>query len=116
MEKQDIRLMIGDIKFSCRAVAVIEKNGKILFQKRKGDANWALPGGAIATMESGAEVVIREIEEEIYEGETPNEEPNISEELEEETKEEHNNSTTEEELELDDDFASLLNDNYKIEE
>ena len=64
MEKLDIRLMIGDIKFSCRAVAVIEKNGKILFQKRKGDANWALPGGAIATMESGAEVVIREIEEE----------------------------------------------------
>ena len=31
MEKQDIRLMIGAIKFSCRAVAVIEKNGKILF-------------------------------------------------------------------------------------
>ena len=60
--------------------------------------------------------VQREIEEEIYEGETPNEEPNISEELEEETKEEHNNSTSEEELELDDDFASLLNDNYKKEE
>ena len=64
MKKEDIRLMIGDIKFSCRAVAVIIKNNKILFQKRKGDENWALPGGAIATMETGAEVVLREIEEE----------------------------------------------------
>ncbi|MGM9877089.1 MAG: NUDIX domain-containing protein [Bacilli bacterium] len=64
MEKTDIRLMIGDIKFSSRAVAVIEKNNKILFQKRKGDENWALPGGAIATMETGEEVVLRELFEE----------------------------------------------------
>ena len=64
MEKEDIRLMIGDIKFSCRAVAVIVKNNKVLFQKRKGDENWALPGGAIATMDTGREVVLREIEEE----------------------------------------------------
>lgn len=64
MEKTDIRLMIGDIKFSTRAVAVIEKNNKILFQKRKGDENWALPGGAIATMETGDEVVLRELFEE----------------------------------------------------
>lgn len=33
MEKKDIRLMIGNVKFSCRAVAVIVKNNKILFQK-----------------------------------------------------------------------------------
>ncbi|MDD6273067.1 MAG: NUDIX domain-containing protein [bacterium] len=64
MEKTDIRLMIGDVKFSSRAVAVIEKNNKILFQKRKGDENWALPGGAIATMETGEEVVLRELFEE----------------------------------------------------
>ena len=32
---EDIRLMIGDVKFSARAVAVIQKKGKILFQKRK---------------------------------------------------------------------------------
>ena len=64
MEKTDIRLMIGDIKFSSRAVAVIEKNNKIHFQKRKGDENWALPGGAIATMETGEEVVLRELFEE----------------------------------------------------
>ena len=37
MEKEDIRLMIGNVKFSCRAVGVIIKNNKILFQKRKGD-------------------------------------------------------------------------------
>lgn len=64
MEKTDIRLMIGDVKFSSRAVALIEKNNKILFQKRKGDENWALPGGAIATMETGEEVVLRELFEE----------------------------------------------------
>ena len=61
---EDIRLMIGDVKFSCRAVGVVYKNGKILFQKRKDDKFWALPGGAIATMERGKDVVIREILEE----------------------------------------------------
>ena len=64
MEKKDIRLMIGNVKFSCRAVAVIVKNNKILFQKRRNDSYWALPGGAIATLESGEEVVLRELEEE----------------------------------------------------
>lgn len=64
MESNDIRLMIGDVKFSVRAVAVIRKNDKILFQKRKNDQNWALPGGAIGTMETGAEVVLRELAEE----------------------------------------------------
>ena len=60
MEENDIRLMIGNVKFGARAVAVIKKNDKILFQKRKSDENWALPGGAIATLETGAEVVLRE--------------------------------------------------------
>ena len=64
MDKEDIRLMIGNVKFSARAVAVLEHNDKILFQKRKTDANWALPGGAIATLEQGSEVVLRELEEE----------------------------------------------------
>lgn len=61
---EDIRLMIGDVKFSARAVAVIQKKGKILFQKRKNDEFWALPGGAIATLERGKDVVTREIYEE----------------------------------------------------
>ena len=61
---EDIRLMIGDVKFGARAVAVIIKDGKVLFQKRKTDEFWALPGGAIATLERGREVVTRELSEE----------------------------------------------------
>ncbi len=61
---EDIRIMLGDVKFSCRSAAVIIKNGKILFQKRKNDAFWALPGGAIGTLERGKDVVIRELLEE----------------------------------------------------
>ena len=61
---EDIRVMIGDVKFGSRAVGVIEKNGKILFQKRKDDEFWALPGGAIGTLERGKEVVTREVYEE----------------------------------------------------
>lgn len=62
---KDIRIMIGDIKFSARAVAVIKKNNKILFQQRVGDDYWALPGGAIETLERSKNVVLRELEEEI---------------------------------------------------
>lgn len=61
---EDIRIMLGDVKFSARAAAVIIKDGKILFQKRKNDAFWALPGGAIGTLERGKDVVIRELAEE----------------------------------------------------
>ncbi len=60
----DIRLMIDDVKFSCRSVGVIIKNNKILFQKRVGDEFFALPGGAIGITEKGSDVIIREIEEE----------------------------------------------------
>lgn len=62
---KDIRIMIGDIKFSSRAVGVIKKNNKILFQQRVGDDYWALPGGAIETLERSKDVVVRELEEEI---------------------------------------------------
>lgn len=65
MGKRDIRLMIEDVKFGCRTVGVIKKNNKILFQKRKDDAFWALPGGAIEVLEKSKDVVIRELEEEI---------------------------------------------------
>ena len=64
MEEKDIRLMIGNVKFGVRAVAVIEKDDKILFQKRETDNNWTLPGGAITTLEMGEEVVLRELKEE----------------------------------------------------
>ena len=64
MEENDIRLMIGDVKFSSRAVGVLKKNNKILFQKKKTDLNWTLPGGAISTLERGKDVVKREFQEE----------------------------------------------------
>ncbi len=60
----DIRLIIDDVKFSCRSVGVIIKNNKILFQKRVGDEFFALPGGAIGITEKSSDVIIREIEEE----------------------------------------------------
>ena len=65
MSKRDIRLMIDDVKFSSRAVGILKKNNKILFQKRKDDEFWALPGGAIEVFERAKDVIIRELEEEI---------------------------------------------------
>ena len=62
---RDIRLMIDSVKFSARAVGVIKNNNQILFQKRKSDKFWALPGGAIGTLERSKDVVVRELEEEI---------------------------------------------------
>lgn len=62
---RDIRLMIDDVKFGCRSVGVLKKNDKILFQKRKNDEFWALPGGAIEVLENSKDVVVRELEEEI---------------------------------------------------
>jgi 8-oxo-dGTP pyrophosphatase MutT (NUDIX family) len=57
MGKRDIRLIIEDVKFGCRSVGVIKKNNKILFQKRKDDKNWALPGGGIEVLERAKDVV-----------------------------------------------------------
>ena len=65
MGKRDIRLMIEDVKFGCRAVGVLKKNNKILFQKKKDDKFFALPGGAIEVLERAKDVVVRELEEEI---------------------------------------------------
>lgn len=65
MKNKDIRLMIDDVKFSLRSVGVLKKNNKILFQKRKNDEFWALPGGAIGVLERSKDVIVRELEEEI---------------------------------------------------
>lgn len=65
MSKKDLRLMIGDVKFSVRAAAVLKKDNKILFQQKKGDKVWALPGGAIEVLERAKDVLKRELEEEI---------------------------------------------------
>lgn len=65
MNKRDLRIMVDDVKFSVRAAAVIKKDNKILFQQKKGDEVWALPGGAIEVLERGKDVLKRELEEEI---------------------------------------------------
>ena len=57
--------MIDNVKFGARSVGVLKKNNRILFQKRKSDEYWALPGGAIEVMERARDVVLRELEEEI---------------------------------------------------
>lgn len=65
MSKRDLRLMIDNVKFSVRAAGVIKKNNKILFQQKKGDEVWALPGGAVEVLERAKDVLKRELEEEI---------------------------------------------------
>ena len=65
MEKKDIKLTIEDINFSIRVVGVIIKNNKVLFQKRKNDKYWALPGGKVEISEKTQDVIIRELYEEI---------------------------------------------------
>ena len=65
MENKDLRLMIGDVKFSTRAAGVLKNGNKILFQRKKGDEFWALPGGAVEVLERGRDVLKRELKEEI---------------------------------------------------
>ena len=57
--------MIDDVKTSVRAVGVLKKNNKILFQKRKGDKFQSLPGGAIEVLKRSIDAIIREVKEEI---------------------------------------------------
>lgn len=64
-EKTDLQYEICGVVVNCRAVAIIMNNNKILFQKRKQDEFWALPGGKIAVLEKGKETVKRELSEEI---------------------------------------------------
>jgi len=65
MQKKDINLIIDNANFNFRAVGIIKKNNKILFQKRKNDKYWALPGGKISILERAKDTVIRELKEEI---------------------------------------------------
>ena len=65
MEKTDIQFEIEGVTVNCRAVGILINNKKILFQKRKRDNFWALPGGKIAVMEKGYHAVKRELNEEL---------------------------------------------------
>lgn len=61
----DINVKIDDVNFCCRSCAVVINNGKILFQKRKKDEYWALPGGKIEVLETTKETIARELKEEL---------------------------------------------------
>lgn len=65
MKNRDINLNIEDYLLNIRAVAVIKNNNNVLFQKRKQDEFWALPGGKIRVGEKGEETICRELHEEL---------------------------------------------------
>jgi len=64
-KRKDINIKIEDIILNCRAVAVIISKNKILFQKRKDDEFWALPGGKIEVGATTKDTVKRELKEEL---------------------------------------------------
>lgn len=65
MEFKDINVEISDNIFTCRVAALIEKNNKILLQKRLNDKVWALPGGKLRILEKTEDGIKREISEEL---------------------------------------------------
>ncbi len=65
MKKRDINVRIEDYILNCRAVAIIINDNEILFQKRKQDEFWALPGGKIRVGETTKATILRELEEEL---------------------------------------------------
>ena len=65
MKKRDINFRIEEYIVNLRAVAIIVNDKKVLFQKRKQDEFWALPGGKIRVGETGEETIVRELSEEI---------------------------------------------------
>ncbi len=61
----DIKFKIAGVEFVCRSCAVVMNGDKILFQKRKDDKSWALPGGKIEVLETTKEALKRELQEEL---------------------------------------------------
>lgn len=61
----DINVKINEVTFVCRSCALIMNDDKILFQKKKHDKYWALPGGKIEVLETTKEAIARELKEEL---------------------------------------------------
>lgn len=61
----DINVDIEGVNFLCRSCAVVVNNGRVLFQKRKNDKFWALPGGKIEVLETTKQAITRELNEEL---------------------------------------------------
>ncbi len=57
----------GVQKYNLRAAAVLVHDGAVLLHRLEGDPYWALPGGRVELGESGAETVVREMQEELGE-------------------------------------------------
>jgi len=62
---KDITFKEGNIKFDYRVAAIIEGNGKYLFQIMEGDTNLTLVGGRATLMKTSKESIIRELKEEL---------------------------------------------------
>lgn len=60
-----VKFKVENKEFTMRSAGIILNNGKVLFQKRKGDKFWALPGGKVELMEKSEDAIVREIEEEL---------------------------------------------------
>ena len=62
---KDLRQYIGNKKIilNCSG-AVIERNGRILLQRRSDNGLWGMPGGLLELDETYAEAAVREIREE----------------------------------------------------
>lgn len=62
---KDITFKEGNIKFDYRVAAIIEGDGKYLFQIMEGDTNLTLIGGRATLMKTSKESIIRELKEEL---------------------------------------------------
>lgn len=62
---RDILFREPDFVFSYRVGGILERNGRILLQRPKGD-DFAIIGGHVSAMETAAEALVREYREELH--------------------------------------------------